>query len=455
MRATWMRLGIILAMTWSILPGAVSPTPGSHSDAVDPLADELAAAFQIDISEIRVAFDYWPETARVRGTALLTFRMRPHQHRALFHFNPHHQLGPAAEQRSLRSLELDGRALDPTDRHDVRRIHPGPSAETAFEINRRLSPGVSHRLRVRWETRAPRARRGWFFAPFDDTEGPDAETETLWPTVSSPEEFARHRIRIRVHSDHRYTVLGSGDVSRIGRRGQQTWTVDTGVPVASHTVFLAALPAAEFDSTRLRVGDVEVRIASNRGKAAVRKAASITRRAIRQLVRELGPFPMPRMQVMLTGWGSGMEYYGATRTGMGSLEHELGHMYFGATTVNRTWRDTWFDESAVVWWEDRNSIRPVGPRFSSSLARHRSPVEPGFDVSAYGAGARVLATVADALGGEDEMLEFLADLHHRRRFEPFSTDELIDDVVAAQHDITRADLERWLYGRTSDAPSLR
>ena len=143
-----------------------------------------------------------------------------------------------------------------------------------------------------------------------------------------------------------------------------------------------------------------------------------------------------------------MEYYGATRTGLGSLKHELGHMYFGVTAVNRTWRDTWFDESAVVWWEEHRSLAPVGPRFRSAIGAGRPAAAPGFDESAYGAGARVLEAIARGMGGDRKMMEFLADLHTRREFKPFTTQDFIDDVLAAQDRIDRKQLERWLLSGT-------
>ncbi|MCI0435293.1 MAG: hypothetical protein L0271_16875 [Gemmatimonadetes bacterium] len=44
-------------------------------------------------------------------------------------------------------------------------------------------------------------------------------------------------------------------------------------------------------------------------------------------------------------------------------------------------------------------------------------------------------------------IDFLRDLHERRAFEPFATDELIEDILAAQDVIGRQALERWLYKR--------
>jgi hypothetical protein len=45
------------------------------------------------------------------------------------------------------------------------------------------------------------------------------------------------------------------------------------------------------------------------------------------------------------------------------------------------------------------------------------------------------------------MLEFLADLHRRRAYRPFTTGELIDDIVNAQDRVDRRDLGRWLLAR--------
>ncbi len=422
----------------------------SSSAPADALGGRLAKAFRIDVSEIDITQDYWPSDSRVEGSAELRFEMRPGQSRPLFHFNPIRGSAKPAH-RMLHSLELDGEELDPRDAGDVRRVRALPSAEPAFELQRDLAEGEAHTLRVSWSmssrvSRAfSRAHPDWFLTNFDDTEGPRDETETLWPTISSPEEFARHRVRVRVHADRKYTVLGSGVVRQEDAARVQTWKVDSQRPIASHTMFFAAVPAGQVRTSRFDSSGVDVTIVSDRPLATIDKAKAITRRTITSLISELGPFPMARMQILLTGWGSGMEYFGATRTGIGSLEHELAHMYFGASTVNRTWRDTWIDESAVVWWERQDSSARLDPGFASDIASGRTALEPGFDGAAYGAGARILGEVALGLGGKQRMLGFLADLHSRRAYRPFTTQELIDDALAAQDSVDRADFDRWLY----------
>ena len=217
-------------------------------------------------------------------------------------------------------------------------------------------------------------------------------------------------------------------------------------------MFFAAVPSKDVRADRLTVGDVDVTITSSRGRPAVERARSIARRTITRLTRDFGPFPMPRMEILLTDWESGMEYYGATRTGLWSLEHELGHMHFGVTVVNRTWRDTWLDESAVVWWERHRALEPVKRRFRSAIGGGRPAAAPGFDEAAYGAGARVLEAIATALGGDRVMLAFLARLHARRKFDPFTTDEFIDDVLARKSPLDRGRLERCFCRAAERAP---
>ena len=447
------RLSAVLAAAGLALAsfGASATAAAKSPVAPDGLTTKLATAFRSDVSDIKVTYDYWPSQERVDGHATLRLTMRPGQHRALFHFNPLRDVDPDAERKLLTHVTIDGEALDPLSDDDVRRIRPLPTAETAFEVERDLAPAVEHTLEVSWSTSyAPHPRYpGWFYATFDDTEGPHDEIEADFPTVSSPEELARHRIQVRVHTDQPYTVIGSGTVTPDAPDGQidgaQSWLIDTGRAVSSSTVFFAAVPQAQVRTTRFATRGVDVTIVSDRSTKVTQRAERIATDTIGRLVDDLGPFPVADLDVLLTGWGSGMEYYGATRTGVGSLEHELGHMYFGTTTVNRTWRDTWFDEAAVVWWLRRDRLPPLPEGYTSNLARGRSPVAPGFDLRAYGAGARVLEEVARALGGNEEMVDFLADLHHRREFHPFTTDDLIDDIVRSQDTITRHQLEQWLY----------
>jgi len=48
------------------------------------------------------------------------------------------------------------------------------------------------------------------------------------------------------------------------------------------------------------------------------------------------------------------------------------------------------------------------------------------------------------MGDDRKMMSFLAELHSRREYRPFTTADFIDDMIAAQDAIDREQLERWL-----------
>jgi hypothetical protein len=277
----------------AILPAGSASAGDEPLRRSEALEAKLADAYRVDLSSVRVRYDYWPRRERVRGVAELRFTMRAGQRRALFHFNPIRDLGPGRERRMLRTLVLDGVRLNPSDHQDLRLVRTRPSAEPAYELRRRLHRDRSHTLRVTWTSPIPNAPRGWLYPKFDDTEGPNSETETLWPTVSSPEELARHRIRIRVHGQQRYTVLGSGRVKPLQQPPVQTWQLDTGRQISTSNVFFAAVPVADVRTRLFEVGDTTVRIVSDRPPLVIRRGKAVVRRTIPQLVDELRPWRQP------------------------------------------------------------------------------------------------------------------------------------------------------------------
>ena len=68
-------------------------------------------------------------------------------------------------------------------------------------------------------------------------------------------------------------MIGSGLVKRHQEEaGVQAWDVDTERPVASHTVFFAAVPSDQFRTDRFRASGVDVKIVSNPGPAVLKRA---------------------------------------------------------------------------------------------------------------------------------------------------------------------------------------
>ena len=437
--------------------GAGDGTDSSSSSSAqigatgDRLSRELADAFRVDLSSVDVAFDWYPGRDRVDGSAELRFTMRAGEETPIFHFNP--LRGTKADEREMLSgLQLDDEALDPADDADLRIVRTARGGERAYEIQRKIDDDSEHTLEVEWSMPKPfppKPGRPWFFQTFDDTQGPGNEIDSPFPTISSPDELARHTIDLRVHSAGRYTALGSGSVEQVGagEEGIQEWRIDSGREISSSTMFFAAVPSAKVDVGSFEADGVEVELVTNRPAEDARRAEQVVRDSFATLTEDFGPFPVDRVSILMTRWGSGMEYYGAVRTGLGALEHEMGHMYFGTTLVNRTWRDTWWDEAAVQWWQGHERKQPVPARFERPFGEDRPPAAPGFDTAAYGSGTKVFEAIARELGGDEELIELLARISAEHRFEPFTTADFIDAIVGFDDSVDRAQLERWMLGR--------
>jgi aminopeptidase N len=436
----------------------VSPAPTtSPSVASVPLpsaateAALLDAVFRVDLERIEVGFDVYPSERRVHAQAAVTFRTRPGQSRPILHFEP-------ARSPAGIALRLDGEDLDPTRPSDVRLLSYQGSGQTSMELQRDVTPGVPHRLEASYPLALTDAE-GRFFTEVNDLEG--RGNEALFPTLNTPHELARHVLALRIHAGEPYLAVGSGRLVRRSTGDLQEWVLDTEREVASYTVMFHLAPARDHLLSERRIRGVDVRVLAPTGGVAAGEAFAILDPWLAELEGALGPFPMPRgLAVVLTQSGGGMEYYGATTTSLRALRHEVFHMYYGCSTVARTYRDSWWDEAVDMWYQlsADPAYAPIPDGFRSDIVSGRSEVAVGFDRRAYDEGARILQAVAAGLGGRGRMVRFLRDLHARRSFDPFTTWDLADEIQAWGGLDVHGRFRTWLYappGPLAAAPAPR
>jgi hypothetical protein len=417
-----------------------------------PAASEtglLDAVFRIDVERIEAAFDVYTTDRRVQVQAAVTFRLRPGQSRPIVHLEP-------ARAPSGVALRLDGQDLDPGRTADVRLVSYQGSGQVSLELQRDLAAGASHRLEASYPLALTDAG-GRFFADVNDIVG--RGNETVFPTLNTPHELARHVLVFRVHAAEPYLAVGSGLLTPRHAGDVQEWVLDTERAVASYTVMFHLAPARNHALSEQRIGGVDVRVLAPTGGVTAEEAFAVLDPWLAELRGALGPFPMPRgLGVVLTQSGGGMEYYGATTTSLRALRHEVFHMYYGCSTVARTYRDSWWDEAINMWYERSAdpAYAPIAEEFRSDIVSGRSAVAVGFDRRAYDEGARIMQAVAAELGGRDRMVRFLRDLHARRSFDPFTTWDLADEIQAWSGRDVRERFRLWLYetpGTQAAAPA--
>ena len=381
----------------------------------------LDSVFRIDISTIVVTFDYMPESHYVDCHAKVEFTMRIGQRRPMIH------LAPAIRDNAgtVNSIQLNNETLNLSDESDVRIISFDESTQQALEFQRDLEANTVHTLEIFYRLFLP-GLYPRFSTKVNDLQG--RGNEERFPTINTPHELARHILTFRVHSNTPFRCIGSGLVERTNSDVQE-WTLNTEREVASYTVMFALLPEQDTIFEERNINGTDVRILSFIGGASIDTAFNMLEQWLLELDANLGPFPMPRgLSIFLTSSGGGMEYYGGTITSLWALLHEVFHMYYGCSTVNKTYRDSWLDEAINKWYELSvdPTFYPITDTYSSNIVSGRSPAGVGFDHRAYDEGAHIMEAVARELGGRNGMIAFLRYLHTNYSFSPFTTFDFLD-----------------------------
>jgi hypothetical protein len=276
--------------------------------------------------------------------------------------------------------------------------------------------------------------------------------ESLFPTLNTPHELARHQIALRVHGSREFRCVGSGLVERRddpADAGVQQWLLDTERDIASYTVMFALLPAADTDLQERIVHGIPVRVLAFRNGPSIATAFTTLEEWLPHLETAFGRYPAPRgLSVFLVSQGGGMEYFGATITTLAALAHEVTHGYFACAVVTRTYRDSWLDEAITQWFTNTSGgsvIPPLPESYRGNWVGARSPVSVGFSNLAYSNGAQIVQYLANRLGGTARMAPFLRYVFERYAFLPFTT----MDFVALFRDYSGIDVgaqfEQWLF----------
>jgi hypothetical protein len=403
--------------------------------AADQLMDDM---FRVDIKDIMVTFDYYPESHYADASARVEFFMRPGQTRPVIHFDP------AIRHNTVSALSLNGEQLNISSTADVRILEYEDTTQDALEFQRDLPSGVLHGLEVVYRLPLPELYPR-FSTEVNDLEG--RGNEEIFPTINSPHELARHRLTFRVHGSRTFRCIGSGNVVRTGAEPQE-WVLDTEREIASYTLMFVLVPEEDTVLEERNIAGVDVRILAFVGGASVLEAFAWLDPWLTELAANLGPFPMYRgISLFLVSSGGGMEYFGGTITSLRAMRHEVFHMYYGCSTVMATYRDSWMDEAIDMWYE--KSMDPSYPQinndYRSNIVSGRSPVAVGFDLRAYDEGARMMEAVARELGGRAAMISFLRYVYQLKQFTPFTTWDFLDFLEDYSGLDKRDQFNNWLF----------
>jgi hypothetical protein len=399
------------------------PPTDNGSGQTEPIdeAQLLDDTFRIDIKTISVTFDYRAEEGNIDCHAVVTFQMRDGRSRPLIHFDP-----AIRAPESVHAIRLNGEMLNLSNPAHIQILSFEGSTQEALEFQRDLAEDTDHTLDMEYGLVIGVGNYPRFSVDVNDIIG--RGNEEIFPTLNTPHELARHILTFRVHGNIPYRCIGSGLVEPVNMQGVQEWQMDTVREVASYTVMFVLMPWLDVNYEERIVNGVDVRLMAFTGGPSIDEAIGRLEQWLPELEADLGPFPMPRLSIFLVSNGGGMEYYGGTITSLAALEHEVFHMYYGCSTVARTYRDSWLDEAVNEWYEHSkvSGYQPIAGGYRSNIVSGRTPIAVGFDRRAYDDGARIIQAAALELGGRNAMIGFLEYLHQNYSFSPFNTFDFLD-----------------------------
>lgn len=128
----------------------------------------------------------------------------------------------------------------------------------------------------------------------------------------------------------------------------------------------------------------------------------------------------------------GMEYDGATTASAPVLEHEIFHSWFGRGVKPLSARDGWMDEAMATWATSSFSAGGTGRYAAIEMGLDEDPVllsaahpwARHTPRASYTSGARLLAGIAQMLGGPVPMRAALAEWHRKFVGAMASTEDL-------------------------------
>lgn len=184
----------------------------------------------------------------------------------------------------------------------------------------------------------------------------------------------------------------------------------------------------------------------------------LTKDLLAELEADYGPFP--HNEVLIFGNSlqkGGMEYSGATATGLLSLGHELFHSYNARGVMPANGNAGWMDEAMARW---RDNMYPLikDLTFDSTKIGGHSEWRRFTDRMAYTEGSAFLSRMAFRMDEKGLSLKtFLKDWYQKHMYSTVTTKQFETELTLATGLDLSEDFNRYVYGKvpTSKKKSFR
>jgi hypothetical protein len=269
--------------------------------------------------------------------------------------------------------------------------------------------------------------------------------------VPSNYEYDQYKITFDVvirNAKRSHEIFANGSVEKLGKNQFRIEYPDF---YTASSLYFHLVPRGKFRKTRFKFKSIDgrkipVTIYSKFHLRNWRMKAR-TKKVLRELERDYGPWPHPSLTIYGTKLSGGMEYVGATATSFISLGHELQHSYFAKGVMPANGNSGWMDE-AIASWRDKGHKTYSKTNYSSvNLGLHNVYTRKTDDRS-YVKGRSFMAYLSYQLKslGKPGLKDFLKIYFNKRKFTTVTTKDFISDLEDYAGKSFKDDFSRYIFG---------
>lgn len=177
------------------------------------------------------------------------------------------------------------------------------------------------------------------------------------------------------------------------------------------------------------------------------KAEQETIKVFHEMEANIGLWPHPQLLIQIYEGSGGMEYHGATISGIEDLRHELIHSYFARGVMPMDGKSSWIDEAITEWitHEYKSLALPCSVPSVCSLKIDEYPPYIRHTELFYPHGEAFIAYLNQKFSDKGGMLPFLSWFFMKYNFTPITTEILKSELeLYFSTDLTH-DFETYIY----------
>jgi hypothetical protein len=168
-----------------------------------------------------------------------------------------------------------------------------------------------------------------------------------------------------------------------------------------------------------------------------------------ELEADYGPWPHDHLIVYGNAPSGGMEYSGATITGLSAVSHEMMHSYHARGLMPANGNAGWMDE-AMARWRDNKYPLVEALSYTSTRLAGRSPYTRMTDRMAYTEGSAFLGWIGHRMNQKGlSMKAFLREYFQKYKYTTVTTELFARELSAAAGEDLSAEFNQYIYGRAT------